>query len=87
MNNVYKDKLLLRAKTAKGHFEKVITMIEKDEYCLDITNQTYDIQNALRKIDELLLEHHLKHCVRNAIESNTDIDEKVSEVIEVFKRK
>lgn len=87
MIDSYKKALLLRAKTAKGHFDKVISMIENNEYCLDITNQTYAIQSALKKIDELLLEHHLKTCVRNSIESNENIDDKVNEVIEVFKRK
>ncbi|MBI4004628.1 metal-sensing transcriptional repressor [Candidatus Roizmanbacteria bacterium] len=83
----YKKNLLHRLKIARGHFDKVIAMIEHDEYCLDITQQTYAIQSALRKIDELLLEHHLKTCVRNAIVDDKDVDGKVKEVIEVFKRK
>lgn len=73
-------------KIAKGHFDKVIKMIEEDEYCLDITNQTFAIQNALRRVEELLLEHHLKTCVRESIETKKDVDEKVSEIIQVFKR-
>lgn len=74
-------------KIAQGHFDKVIEMIENDRYCLDITNQTFAIQNALRRVEELLLEHHLKTCVKRAIKSNSDIDEKVAEIVAVFKRK
>jgi DNA-binding FrmR family transcriptional regulator len=83
----YKTNLLHRAKIARGHFDKVIHMLENDEYCLSITQQTYAIQNALKKIDELLLEHHLKTCVREAIVTDKNVDGKVAEIIEVFKRK
>lgn len=87
MLNTYKKNLLHRLKIARGHFDKVIQMVETDEYCLDITQQTFAIQNALRKIDEILLEHHLKTCVRSAIVDNKEVDEKVQEVLQVFKRK
>lgn len=83
----YKNNLLHRLKIARGHFDKVIRMVEDDEYCLDITQQTYAIQSALKKIDEVLLEHHLKTCVKDAIVSDKNVDEKVKEILEVFKRK
>ncbi|OGK14813.1 hypothetical protein A3C98_00270 [Candidatus Roizmanbacteria bacterium RIFCSPHIGHO2_02_FULL_37_15] len=87
MQNSYKKNLLHRLKIARGHFEKVIKMVEYDEYCLDITQQTYAIQNAIKKIDEVILEHHLKTCVKEAIVSDKNVEEKVQEIIEVFKRK
>ena len=87
MQNSYKKNLLHRLKIARGHFEKVIKMVECDEYCLDITQQTYAIQNAIKKIDEVILEHHLKTCVKEAIVSDKNVEEKVQEIIEVFKRK
>ena len=83
----YKNSLLHRLKIVRGHFDKVIQMVEEDEYCLDITQQTYAIQNALKKIDEVILEHHLKTCVKEAIISDQEVDEKVAEILEVFKRK
>lgn len=86
MNN-HKQSLLHRLKIAKGHLEKVIKMVEADEYCLDIIQQTQAVEMALKKVDELILENHLKTCVRESIESGKNIDEKVKEVIEVFKRK
>ena len=83
----YKDHLLHRLKIARGHFDKVIKMIEDDVYCLDITMQTHAIQNALKKIDAVILEHHLKTCVRDALIKDKNVDEKVEEILEVFKRK
>lgn len=87
MDNFYKKNLLHRLKIARGHFDKVIQMIEEDVYCLDITQQTYAIQSALKKIDEVILEHHLKTCVKDAIISDKQVDEKVAEILQVFKRK
>lgn len=79
--------LIHRLKIAHGHLEKVIKMVEGGEYCLDIIQQSQAVQSALSKTDELILENHLKTCVRDSMISNKNIDEKVKEVIEVFKRK
>ncbi len=83
----YKQNLLHRLKIAHGHLKKVIKMVEAEDYCLDITQQTQAIESSLRKVDELLLEHHLKTCVKEAIVTDKNVDEKVKEVIKVFKRK
>ena len=83
----HKKNVLHRMKIAKGHLEKVIEMVKKGEYCLDIIQQSQAVQAALEKADELILENHLKTCVRDSMISNKNIEEKVKEVIEVFKRK
>jgi len=62
-------------------------MVEEDRYCLEIIQQTQAVQSSLEKITEMILENHLKTCVRESMASNKNIDEKVKEVIEVFKRK
>ena len=87
MNSQHKEKLLHRLKIAYGHLKKVIKMVEGDHYCLNIIQQSQAVQAALEKADELILENHLKTCVRQSMASNKNIDEKVKEVIEVFKRK
>lgn len=83
----YKNDLLHRLKIARGHLEKVIKMVEEEKYCLDIIQQTRAIEKALAKVDEILLENHLKTCVREAIVSDKNVEEKVKEVVEVFRKK
>ena len=83
----HKKNLLHRLKIAHGHLEKVMKMVEGEHYCLDIIQQSQAVQAALGKVDELILENHLKTCVRDSMISNKNIEEKVKEVIEVFKRK
>ncbi|MBI4009355.1 metal-sensitive transcriptional regulator [Candidatus Roizmanbacteria bacterium] len=87
MIHSYKTNLLHRLRITRGHFDKVIKMIEADEYCLDITQQTYAIQMAIKKVEGVLLEHHLKTCVKDAIMRDKNVDDKVREILEVFKRK
>jgi DNA-binding FrmR family transcriptional regulator len=87
MDNPRKANMIHRMKIARGHLDKVITMVEKGEYCLDILQQSQAVQSALSKVDELILENHLKTCVKRAMMTENEIDEKVSEIIEVFKRK
>ncbi|MEK7109640.1 MAG: metal-sensitive transcriptional regulator [Patescibacteria group bacterium] len=82
-----KQNLLHRLKISRGHLEKVIEMVEKDEYCLDIIQQTQAVESSIEKVTEMILENHLKTCVRESMESGKNIDEKVNEIIEVFKRK
>jgi CsoR family transcriptional regulator, copper-sensing transcriptional repressor len=77
---------LKRAKIVEGHFKKVIKMIEEDNYCLDVLNQSLAVQNALKKIDEIILEDHLNNCIVKKIKEGK-AKEAASEVINVFKRK
>lgn len=83
----HRKKLLHRMKIARGHLDKVIEMVEKGEYCLDTIQQSQAVQSALSKVDEAILENHLKTCVRKAMMTGKEADERVAEVIEVFKRK
>ncbi len=87
MISEYKKNLLHRLKIARGHLDRVIKMVEDEEYCFSIIQQTTAIEKAIRKVSEILLEHHLKTCVRESLKSNRDVDQKVKEVIEVFRKK
>ncbi len=77
---------LHRLKIARGHMDKVIDMVEKDAYCIDIVHQSIAVQSALKKVDELILENHLKTCVADSIKKG-ESDEAIKEVMEVLKKK
>lgn len=83
----YKKNILRRLKIVHGHINKVIKMVEDEEYCFSIIQQTTAVEKALKKVSEILLEHHLKTCVYDSLKSNRDVDKKVKEIIEVFKKK
>ena len=83
----HKQNLLHRLKIIAGHLDKVISMAEQDAYCLDILQQSQAVQSALAKVDELILENHLKTCVKEAMRSDRDVEDKVEEVMRVFRRR
>jgi CsoR family transcriptional regulator, copper-sensing transcriptional repressor len=85
--NSHKYQLLHRLKIIRGHLDKVIQMVDADRYCLDLIQQSQALQGALAKIDEMILENHLKTCVKDAMSSNQNVDEKVEEVMKVFSKR
>lgn len=80
------ERILHRLKIARGHLTKVITMVENDDYCIDVLHQSQAIQSALKEADTLLLENHLKTCAVDHIKKG-HTKEAIEEVMEVFKRK
>ena len=65
--------------------EKIISMVEEDEYCIDIVHQSKALQAALRKTDEAMLSNHLNTCVVHSIKQG-DVDDVVGEMMEVIKK-
>lgn len=76
-----KKKILHRLKIARGHLDKVIEMTESDEYCINVVHQSLAVSAALKKVNEVILENHLKTCVADSIkhgDETTVINEMMS---------
>ncbi len=80
------NKTLHRLKIARGHLDKVIDMVVKGSYCIDVVHQSIAVQSALKKVDQLILENHLKTCVADNIR-NGEAETAIKEVMEVLKKK
>ncbi|OGH15148.1 MAG: hypothetical protein A2860_00135 [Candidatus Levybacteria bacterium RIFCSPHIGHO2_01_FULL_37_33] len=80
------ERILHRLKISKGHLEKVIKMIEEDEYCIDVLHQSQAVQAALKETDGAVLENHLRTCVADSIKSG-DQEKAFQEIMDVFKKK
>ena len=80
-----KKEVLRRLKIIEGHLKKVIKMVEEDKYCIDILQQSSAVQNALKKVDGLILDQHLHKCVAEAIKMGNSRKEKsIKELLKVF---
>jgi DNA-binding FrmR family transcriptional regulator len=55
-------------------------MVESDQYCIDILTQVNSASAALRSVGMGLLDDHVRHCVRESIETGNS-DEKVEELL------
>ncbi len=84
--NHSKKQIIHRLLIAKGHLEKVISMVEKNAYCIDVVHQSMAVQSALKKADEVVLENHLKGCVADSIKAGNS-DEAINEVMQVLQKK
>ena len=79
-------RILHRYQIAKGHLEKVISMIKNGSYCIDIVHQSLAIQAALKKADDEVLRNHLETCVSDAIKRG-DSKKAINEVVGVLKKR
>ena len=70
---------------AKGQLEGIIKMVDDDRYCLDIYDQINATRAILNKINNTILEEHMRMCVKEAIKNGDD--NKIEEVIKAINRK
>ncbi len=82
-----KDKALLvrRLSRIEGQVRGIARMIEREEYCIDILQQTAALRAAVDAVSILVLEDHVQGCVRTAAEHG-EADRYVDEVIDVVRR-
>lgn len=80
------ERTLHRLKISRGHLNKVIEMVENNTYCIDVIHQSQAIQKALKEIDNLILDNHLKSCVADAIKNGED-EKAIAEVMSVFNKR
>lgn len=50
--------------------EKIIKMIEKDEYCINIMQQNLAVIGLLKSAHQMLMEGHLNSCFMNAMDTD-----------------
>jgi DNA-binding FrmR family transcriptional regulator len=60
-------------------------MVEDDKYCIDILTQLNSVTAAIRAVGIGLLDGHVRHCVRESIESGEG-DEKIQELVAAVAR-
>jgi DNA-binding FrmR family transcriptional regulator len=58
-----------RLRRIEGQVRGLQAMIEEDRYCIDVLTQISATTKALQAVALALLEEHLGHCVRQAMEA------------------
>jgi DNA-binding FrmR family transcriptional regulator len=80
-----KAQLVRRLSRIEGQVRGIARMIERDEYCVDILQQTSALRAAVDALAIMVLEDHVQGCVRTAAERG-EADVYVTEVLEVVRR-
>lgn len=74
-----------RLKRIIGQIQAIDRMIDEDIPCEDILSQINAAKSALHKAGQVVLEGHLKHCVRDAIEHG-DADKTIESFAKAVER-
>jgi DNA-binding FrmR family transcriptional regulator len=80
-----KAQLARRLSRMEGQVRGIARMIEREEYCVDILQQTAALRAAVDALSILVLEDHVQGCVRTAAERG-EADAYVDEVMDVVRR-
>jgi DNA-binding FrmR family transcriptional regulator len=72
-------------KTARGQVDAVITMVENDRYCIDVSKQVQATIALLRKANLVILKQHMNTCVKDAIRTDRGV-EKIDEITMILEK-
>jgi len=74
---------LKRLRYIEGHLNGVKRMIEENAYCVDILKQSFAVRRALEKLEQIMLEGHLRTCVVEGIRDGRE-EQVVGELRELY---
>lgn len=80
-----KEKALLGCKKAQSLLATIVNMLETNEYCIDIMQQTLSAIGLLKSANQVLMEGHLSECFRQAVASGDEERERemIQEILRV----
>jgi DNA-binding FrmR family transcriptional regulator len=58
-----------RLKTARGHLDAVLRMVEGNGYCPEIMKQLSAVQGSLERASRIVLRNHLETCVEAGMQA------------------
>lgn len=81
-----KTDTVINFKKAHSHIQKIIHMIENDQYCIDIMQQNLAVIGLLKSAHQKLMEDHLNTCFKKAMESKNEAkkQEMIDEILKVI---
>ena len=73
----------------EGQVRGVQRMVDEKKYCVDILNQIAAVKGALGTVEKNILERHFQHCVKTAMNSQSEADtsEKISEIMDLINKR
>lgn len=72
-------------KKAQTHINKVLKMIEEDQYCIDVLQQILAVNGLIKSASKKILNDHLNHCFAEGMTTKDEKrrEELVREVLSV----
>jgi CsoR family transcriptional regulator, copper-sensing transcriptional repressor len=82
--NSHQRSVATRLKTARGHLDGIVRMVENDAYCPDVMKQLAAVQGLLEATSRVVFRHHLETCVAKAMQEGR-VEEIVDELMDTLK--
>ncbi len=88
MPSYAKDKqaILARLRRIEGQLKGIQRMVEEDKYCVDVLYQLSSVSAATQKVATIILQDHIRGCVRDALSRDEHSDDYVTELVMVVER-
>jgi len=83
MQDNVRQEVLKRLNYIEGHLKGIRAMIEEDKYCPEILKQTFAVRRAIEKMETMMLDGHLHHCVVEGIRDGRE-EQVISELLELY---
>ena len=71
----------------EGQIKGIQTMVEGNQYCIDILNQIKAAKSALSSVENKILNKHIEECIENSLSSDKQLNDNIEELMKVLKRK
>ena len=82
-----KDDVLLRLRRIEGQVRGLQRLVDEDTWCIDVLTQISSVTKALQGVGVGLLDDHIRHCVREAVQKDdSEGDERIEEVVLAIQR-
>ena len=74
---------LIALRRIEGQVRGIQKMIEEKRYCVDILTQISSVGGALQRVQDRILQKHMKGCVTNALKGDSDAEKqkKIDEIV------
>jgi DNA-binding FrmR family transcriptional regulator len=79
-----REQALRRIKILQGQVGALERQVEEDRYCMDVLDLSLSIQKALRSLDTLVIENHLRTHVVEQV-SGGETDKAVRELLRLYR--
>ncbi len=85
MVNEKKDSeaIIRRLRRIEGQVKGIQKMVEEEKYCGDILMQVAAVRSAMNSVGGLVLENHMKGCLKNYLDGVAD-DEVLDSLVETM---
>ena len=82
------DNLHRRLRKIEGQVAAIDRMIEQDIPCEDVLMQVNAAKSALTRVGSIILEGHMNHCVKDAIDKgdSSEAIQDLSRIIDYYSR-